>query len=135
MDFYFRLYNKSHMGEIYKTSCFLFYFQYQVLQNNKSVVILTKRSLKMSTMGKKKKKISLQDGGHPPTCEILHQLISRYVIEHTKRKKNRRFPLCSCTNVHRTDRKQAGRLTCSISRVPETTILLNPPIKSDFFLT
>lgn len=50
------------MGEIYKTSLFVFfYFQYQVLQNNKSVVILTKRSLKMSTMEKKKKKISLQD--------------------------------------------------------------------------
>lgn len=91
MDFYFPLYNKSHMGEIYKTSCCFFYFQYQVLQNNKSVVILTKRSLKMSMMEKKKKKISLQDSGHPPTCEILHQVISRYVIEHTERK-NRRFP-------------------------------------------
>lgn len=131
MDFYFCLYNKSHMGEIYKTRLLFFYFQYQVLQNNTLVVILTKRSLKMSVM-KKKKKISLQDSGHPPTCEILHQLISHYVIEHTERK-NRRFPFAAAPLCTETNWKQTGHLTCNIFQVPETTILINPPIKSDFF--
>lgn len=73
-----------------------FYFQYQVLQNNTLVVILTKRSLKMSMMEKKKKKISLQDSGHPPTCEILHLTL----CDRTHRKEKQEVSLCSCNIVH-----------------------------------
>lgn len=134
MDFYFRLYNKSHIGEIYKTSLFVFSFSVSSAPKQQIGSYFDKKIFKNVNDGEEEKEdIS---AGQWTSAHLWNTTsVNLTLCDRTHRKEKQEVSLCSCTKVHWTNWKQAGHLTCNISRVPETTILLNPPIKSDFFWT
>lgn len=110
---------------------YYYYFQYQVFRNNTLAVILTKDHKKCQWQ----RRISQHDSGHPPTCEALHQLISRYVAKHTERVKQRFSSAAEHTGaLGKKNWKQTGLPHLQrIAKSQERLILSKLSIKRDFF--